>query len=731
MGVQLSLPARLNGLASVCLRGDAPESLSGQSSRVPEPKVQQLSFNPEPKIRELSLNSETDVQEPSLDQELKVQQPSHPFPVHRTERKPATEPGELGDDGKPVGIAAAATLRSPFKPLSIALGTPLERLVELVERFLHRGPGDQFDATGRAHLSKTLSTYIQNQEKIMFVFPAFPFKSPSKKKVLGDVPDYGEELVLRRLETLARMVEDYHPAGAVVCIVSDGVVYGTLLGREESTIYQYNAKLRKIVTEQELSHIKFAMVSDLLDPSPTLNEDYVTEEEYVQSVPLVREQFLAHEVANFDLDHALAHDSASLMIYRGYLKFLIADLEGSELLMQDGKPLSGKGQERVRRDIARKMIVNGAKFSDLVALKFPTSVRLSCHAHNNAGPKFAFDLFPGSPMKAPWHNTVLEKVDGSLAVGHLSSFGDPSSYEVVYRDGAPYYLREMSDDRDLGEKINAHVTFERLFPFGLAIVADPQANLSFNDLPMKKIRALSLRYSVVLFRGFSQVNRDELIQKSSELGTIVTWPAYGAVLELKENPSLDINSSLTCEAMPMHYDGCFKTKRDANGELTHDPPQFQVFQCIDAPDGNQGGQTLLSNTVTMLEQGLTAEQRQWLANATFSLYTPQNQVFGGDHLKLPLVMKNEATGHDIFRWHESWPQHITKFRPTLPHINDITQEDSSVIGDYLTDLLYDRRFCYAHTWTTGDFLIADNHELMHTRSAFTPCPRELWRVHVN
>lgn len=36
---------------------------------------------------------------------------------------------------------------------------------------------------------------------------------------------------------------------------------------------------------------------------------------------------------------------------------------------------------------------------------------------------------------------------------------------------------------------------------------------------------------------------------------------------------------------------------------------------------------------------------------------------------------------------------------------------SDALSDYITELLYDRRFVYEHTWMTGDFLVADNIEV--------------------
>ncbi|KAF8579389.1 Clavaminate synthase-like protein [Ramaria rubella] len=655
------------------------------------------------------------------------------FPVRRLPSDPDNfrRSVNTGQDGKPLGTAPAATVQDGQYPPWINIWLKVDRIVEIISRYLSMSSSsDQFQVTGRKALTKLVSRYVETDETMVFVIPSFPFKSPSRKKVLGSLPDLGEELLLRKLETLARAVEDYHPPGALIRVVSDGIVYGELLEQSDTIVYRYNNELRRMCNEFSLTHISFVRVIDLLDDTPLSNTP-MSEEEYVKSIPAVRARFLAHEVSGFHLETLLKDDFGTLMTYRGYLKFLVQDVEGSPL-MKDlrGKPLSKNAQDKARRSLAKAMLENGAKFSDLVRLKFPDAIRLSIHAHNNTGPKYAFQMPGGDMCGSPWHNVVKEELDGKLTMAQLHTF-ESSSYDIVHRYGRPYYLRARSPDHDLGDRINPHVTFIHNYPFGMVVKVDPAANLSLDDLPMKNVRALALRYSVLLFRGFVESDRECFRRMAKGLGEVVPWPKYGDILELKENPNLDINSSLTREAMPMHYDGVFMTKKDENGELTHNPPTFQVFRCIRAPEQAEGGKTLITNTADLICHGLTASQRDWLSGKKYSVFTPANKVFGGELLTLPIIMRNENTGHDVLRWHEPWPQYITKYKPTEVSVNGVVPEDSISASEHITDLLYDRRFCYAHTWTTGDLLIADNIELMHTRTAFNPCPRELWRIHVN
>lgn len=67
---------------------------------------------------------------------------------------------------------------------------------------------------------------VKRQESIRMILPAFPFKSPnSRDKVLGSMPDFGEDLALAHLNGLCDNIAQVYTPGADVYISSDGLVY--------------------------------------------------------------------------------------------------------------------------------------------------------------------------------------------------------------------------------------------------------------------------------------------------------------------------------------------------------------------------------------------------------------------------------------------------------------------------------------------------------------------------
>lgn len=159
-----------------------------------------------------------------------------------------------------------------------------------------------------------------------------------------------------------------------------------------------------MVAESGLTHISFVRVSDLLDPSSGVTEDNTTEEEYVNSVPSTRAKFLAHKVPGFDVESSIKADVGVLNTYRGYVKFLedgfAANKSEAEISRTAKDMLKNGAVSNTLPSVVPRLTTNRQIFSDLVAAKFPHAVRISCHSYNNAGPKYALEMFPGAARGA-------------------------------------------------------------------------------------------------------------------------------------------------------------------------------------------------------------------------------------------------------------------------------------------------------------------------------------------
>jgi hypothetical protein len=114
--------------------------------------------------------------------------------------------------------------------------------------------------------------------------------------------------------------------------------------------------------------------------------------------------------------------------------------------------------------------------------------------------------------------------------------------------------------------------------------------------------------------------------------------------------------------MPFHFDGVFKTKTNEDGSVTADPPQFQVFQCRQAPSADDpaadaGGRTLFTSTALIYNQVIANNVSPFaedIKSRKWTVFTPMNKSPGGQPLELPLVETNPLSGRKVIRWHEQW-----------------------------------------------------------------------------
>ncbi|GJJ10359.1 hypothetical protein Clacol_004585 [Clathrus columnatus] len=280
--------------------------------------------------------------------------------------------------------------------------------------------------------------YIGKVEPIEIVMISFPLKSPSPSKVLGSLPDLAEEIVLSRLEDLAKAIEKHYSPGAIIKIPGSAEI----LEQSYKLAFDYQRELRRMCLELEYSHVQFIESLEIIGGK----EGPLTETEYLDSVTEVLNYINSSQKLPTleSIDKQIATDSYFLSKYRGILRFLETDLSGTSMMTKgpSGNLPSKRKQDQMRRCIAKKMIIESIKFSEIVTQKYPDVIRFRVHPNDNAGPKYTFNMFETLSLRAPWHNTVRKDLQGQFTVGPLHSFAS-QPHEVVYSYGRPYYIRAV------------------------------------------------------------------------------------------------------------------------------------------------------------------------------------------------------------------------------------------------------------------------------------------------
>ncbi|RDW61780.1 isocyanide synthase family protein [Aspergillus mulundensis] len=315
-------------------------------------------------------------------------------------------------------------------PTSVQIAVA-ERITTLFEETLkNTSHHDLWHVTGRQYFQARVHTFIKDNARIEFCLPAFPCKSSNPEKVAGVVPDAAEYLALSHLSGfIERVCEIYHP-GATLWIVSDGHVFSDNIGVDDALVDSYGEILANTYmsglspTQREKKHIQFTGLEDLFFSSPESTSSFTTDMLSEVSIPqpietVVTEsaqkcRLLLERIGGIDRGHLRglidAKHADTLALYQGQSRFMLEDLGA----YMDARMLGGKARKRLASKVAEEMIARNHAYSNLVELLFPHHIRLSIHAHTNAGPKFGIRLFPhGSVRAAPSTQSLLALCDSA------------------------------------------------------------------------------------------------------------------------------------------------------------------------------------------------------------------------------------------------------------------------------------------------------------------------------
>src|SRR5262245_2249120 len=139
------------------------------------------------------------------------------------------------------------------------------------------------------HLSKVKYS-VRAQQPLHLILPAFPAKSPSRRKTLGPLPDVAEEIALRYLQNACDELAALHPPGVRLTICSDGHVFSDLVGMTDDEVARYGTEIATIVDRLNLRSIDPFGMADLYEGAdfPEMRRRLVAD--YAQPLEQVEER---------------------------------------------------------------------------------------------------------------------------------------------------------------------------------------------------------------------------------------------------------------------------------------------------------------------------------------------------------------------------------------------------------------------------------------------------------
>ncbi|KAF5210614.1 dityrosine synthesis enzyme [Clavispora lusitaniae] len=314
---------------------------------------------------------------------------------------------------------------------------------------------------GRDSFIKNVQFFTSRNAQVEAVLPAFPCKSSNPEKVASTTPDKGEELALKRIIEFVSYVNEIYPPGMKFFIVSDGHVFSDCINVDDKVVDSYTEQLKKLyhrVKPEGFDGIHFRGLNDCFKSStkneiaPLLNtitvDHYLdTQLDYATEINRKIMMLGCDDNAETLREEIKTPSHPRLYLYRGFNKFMYEDLVNTP----KAQAMSRKKFKKMVSSIAFEMILRNDAYSNLVELVFPFHLRLSIHAHHNAGPKYGIRLLDTSiccsydhnpdeedrllHIPTPWHNAVFKLGDREKMIVSNSKLAEMLEKDEKYVGG--------------------------------------------------------------------------------------------------------------------------------------------------------------------------------------------------------------------------------------------------------------------------------------------------------
>lgn len=265
-----------------------------------------------------------------------------------------------------------------------------------------------------------LEQFIERDEPIHFVVPAFPAKSPNRSKVLGELPDLGEQISLGFLQSLCDYVSHFHKPGARVTICSDGHVFGDVVGVSDDSVTAYREHLAHMIKSSQFSSLDLFGLDDAFGGANYSKLRRILEENYSASLSELKEK--------------VRSEKSTRALFNGIHRFMFEDA----VARCNGET----SRSRLRNDskeTAYQTILRSNAWSRVVAEKFPRAIRLSIHPQPPHSEKFGLQLVPTRDgWLTPWHGVVLDNGVKRYLVKRWDA--EKMQASVVWRNGRPSHF---------------------------------------------------------------------------------------------------------------------------------------------------------------------------------------------------------------------------------------------------------------------------------------------------
>lgn len=277
-------------------------------------------------------------------------------------------------------------------------------------------PIDEYEQKGKAILGDKLESFINNNQPIKHVMLGFPFKSTNiRDKVIGVMPDLGEELTMKNFQRFNEDVKKVYTPGISITIASDGYLFNDILSVDDKIVHEYGEIAKDMAKN---TPVEIISLDDVFSGENLLSKRDKVMTQFGVSAEKLEQEIILNPDVN--------------ILYKGMIRFMDEELAD--------KPFeSGNQRHKAAKRLVKEMMARNEAWSNLVSNDFKNYIRLSMHPSVNNGKKYSFQLIPGHDNRySPWHCAIWLRDDEAVTIHRKDA--ELKGLQLVYKDNRPYYF---------------------------------------------------------------------------------------------------------------------------------------------------------------------------------------------------------------------------------------------------------------------------------------------------
>lgn len=273
---------------------------------------------------------------------------------------------------------------------------------------------DQYESAGKPILANAIEKFTSANQPVRFAMLGLPFKSTNQRdKVLGQLPDLGEELTIKNFETFNAHVKQVYAPGIHMIVASDGYMFNDILSVPDNTVDSY-----KRITEEYRIDDSVSIID--INNFYSTKSTSVNREKIMQQFGYTWEQMEKEILFNPDVN----------ILYKGMIRFMEEELAD--------KPYASNSQRhKEAKRLSREMMLRNEAYNKLTRQELTDHIRLSMHPSVNNGYKYSFKLIPGAHTHhSPWHSAIVMAGNEAITMHRVDA--EKAGYALVYKNSQPY-----------------------------------------------------------------------------------------------------------------------------------------------------------------------------------------------------------------------------------------------------------------------------------------------------